>query len=100
MIRWRSRPLRGFDRRQGNHRSRLSTAARILDLLRDLSKKTCAAILLITHDLAVVAQTCQRVAVMHAGQLVETSPVRNSFAFRLIPIHKRSSARSRALTSR
>src|ERR1700727_2583486 len=57
----------------------VSTAARILDLLGDLSKKTCTAILLITHDLGVVAQTCQRVAVMHAGQLVETAPVRELF---------------------
>jgi oligopeptide/dipeptide ABC transporter ATP-binding protein len=57
----------------------VSIAARILDLLRDLSEGTGAAILLITHDLAVVAQTCQRVAVMHAGQLVETAPVRELF---------------------
>jgi oligopeptide/dipeptide ABC transporter ATP-binding protein len=57
----------------------VSMAARILDLLRDLSRSTGAAILLITHDLGVVAQTCQRVAVMHAGQLVETAPVRELF---------------------
>jgi peptide/nickel transport system ATP-binding protein len=57
----------------------VSIAARILDLLRDFSKTTGAAILLITHDLGVVAQTCQRVAVMHAGQLVETAPVREIF---------------------
>jgi peptide/nickel transport system ATP-binding protein len=54
-------------------------AARILDLLRDLSNRTGAAILLITHDLGAVAQTCQRVAVLHAGQLVETAPVRELF---------------------
>jgi peptide/nickel transport system ATP-binding protein len=57
----------------------VSTAARILDLLRDLRNRTGAAILLITHDLGIVAQTCQRVAVMHAGQLVETAPVRELF---------------------
>ena len=57
----------------------VTIAARILDLLRDLSKRTGAAILLITHDLGVVAQTCHRVAVMHAGQLVETAPVRELF---------------------
>jgi oligopeptide/dipeptide ABC transporter ATP-binding protein len=57
----------------------VSIAARILELLRDLSKRTGTAILLITHDLGVVAQTCQRVAVMHAGQLVETAPVRELF---------------------
>jgi oligopeptide/dipeptide ABC transporter ATP-binding protein len=70
------------------------TAARILDLLRDLSKKTCAAILLITHDLGVVAQTCQRVAVMHAGQLVETAPVRELFRF---PAHPYTRALVRSI---
>jgi peptide/nickel transport system ATP-binding protein len=72
----------------------VSTAARILDLLRDLSKKTCAAILLITHDLGVVAQTCQRVAVMHAGQLVETAPVRELFRF---PAHPYTRALVRSI---
>ena len=57
----------------------VSIAARILDLLRDLGAKTGAAIVLITHDLGVVAETCHRVAVMHAGQLVETAPVRTLF---------------------
>jgi peptide/nickel transport system ATP-binding protein len=57
----------------------VSTAARILDLLRDLGARTGASILLITHDLGVVATTCQRVAVMHAGQVVEVAPVRALF---------------------
>jgi oligopeptide/dipeptide ABC transporter ATP-binding protein len=57
----------------------VSTAARILDLLRDLGARTGASILLITHDLGVVATTCQRVAVMHAGQVVEIAPVRSLF---------------------
>ena len=50
----------------------VSVAARILDLLRDLGERTGAAIMLITHDLGIVAETCHRVAVMHAGQLVES----------------------------
>jgi len=58
----------------------VSTAARILDLLRDLGRKTGASILLITHDLGVVATTCHRVAVMHAGQVVEIAPVHALFA--------------------
>src|SRR5260221_466612 len=58
----------------------VSTAARILDLLRDLGPKTGASILLITHDLGVVATTCHRVVVMHAGQIVEMAPVRALFA--------------------
>jgi peptide/nickel transport system ATP-binding protein len=72
----------------------VSTAARILDLLSDLRKKTCAAILLITHDLGVVAQNCQRVAVMHAGQLVETSPVGELFGF---PAHPYTRALVRSI---
>jgi oligopeptide/dipeptide ABC transporter ATP-binding protein len=57
----------------------VSTAARILDLLRELGRQTGASILLITHDLGVVATTCHRVAVMHAGQVVEVAPVRALF---------------------
>jgi peptide/nickel transport system ATP-binding protein len=58
----------------------VSIAAQILDLLRDLGRRTGASILIITHDLAVVAEVCDRVAVMHAGQLVETADVRTLFA--------------------
>ncbi len=57
----------------------VSIAAQILDLLRDLGRRTGASILLITHDLGVVAGLCDRVAVMHAGQLVETTDVRTLF---------------------
>src|SRR5678816_4836046 len=49
----------------------VSIAAQILELLRDLGRRTGAAILLITHDLGVVARLCDRVVVMHAGQTVE-----------------------------
>jgi peptide/nickel transport system ATP-binding protein len=72
----------------------VTIAARILDLLRDLSKTTGTAILLITHDLGVVAQTCQRVAVMHAGQVVETAPVRELFRS---PAHPYTDALIRAI---
>jgi peptide/nickel transport system ATP-binding protein len=58
----------------------VSIAAQILDLLRDLGRRTGASILLITHDLGVVAEMCDRVAVMHAGQLVEAADVRALFA--------------------
>jgi len=57
----------------------VSIAARILDLLRELGRRTGTAILLITHDLAVVAEICDRVVVMHAGQVVESAPVRSLF---------------------
>ena len=48
--------------------------AQILALLKELQKKTGMAILLITHDLGVVSETADRVAVMYAGQIVETAP--------------------------
>jgi oligopeptide/dipeptide ABC transporter ATP-binding protein len=57
----------------------VSIAAQILDLLRDLGRRTGAAILLITHDLGVVAGICDRVAVMHAGQIVESAGVHRLF---------------------
>jgi len=47
--------------------------AQILDLLRELQKKAGLSVLLITHDLAVVAEMAQRVAVMYAGEIVETA---------------------------
>lgn len=49
--------------------------AQILDLLSDLQEETEAGIILITHDLGVVAETADRVAVMYGGQIVEEAPV-------------------------
>jgi oligopeptide/dipeptide ABC transporter ATP-binding protein len=54
--------------------------AQILDLMRDLRSKMDAAIILITHDLGVVAEMCERVAVMYAGQIVEQTDVQTLFA--------------------
>ena len=54
--------------------------AQILDLLRDLRRETGSAIMLITHDLGVVAETCDEVAVMYAGEIVERAPTRQLFA--------------------
>jgi peptide/nickel transport system ATP-binding protein len=54
--------------------------AQILDLLRDLKSATDAAIVLITHDLGVVAEVCDDVAVMYAGEVVEQAPVAALFA--------------------
>jgi len=53
--------------------------AQLLSLLRDQRDARGMAILLITHDLGVVAQLCDRVAVMYAGQLVETADVARIF---------------------
>jgi oligopeptide/dipeptide ABC transporter ATP-binding protein len=49
--------------------------AQILNLLKEITGRQKAACLLITHNLAVVAQMAQRVAIMYAGRLVETAPV-------------------------
>ena len=49
--------------------------AQILDLMRDLQAETGAALILITHDLGVVAEMADRVAVMYAGRIVEIGPV-------------------------
>jgi peptide/nickel transport system ATP-binding protein len=54
--------------------------AQILDLMRGLKEKTGAAIVLITHDLGVVAEMAQRVVVMYAGRKVEEAPVDELFA--------------------
>lgn len=62
--------------------------AQILKLMNSLRERTGAAILLITHDLGVVAQTCDRVVVMYAGQVVETAPVRQLFHFPAHPYTK------------
>jgi peptide/nickel transport system ATP-binding protein len=53
--------------------------AQILDLLRDLQRRMGLALLLITHDLGVVAEMADRVAVMYAGRIVEEAPVRLLF---------------------
>jgi peptide/nickel transport system ATP-binding protein len=53
--------------------------AQILDLMKDLKRRVGAAILLITHDLGVVAEVAERVIVMYAGRKVEEAPVTELF---------------------
>jgi oligopeptide/dipeptide ABC transporter ATP-binding protein len=53
--------------------------AQILDLMRDLRKRLDTAILLITHDLGVVAELCDRMVVMYAGQVVEEADIYSLF---------------------
>jgi peptide/nickel transport system ATP-binding protein len=53
--------------------------AQILELLRELRRATGTAILLITHDLGIVAETADRVAVMYAGRIVEEAPIARLF---------------------
>ncbi len=54
--------------------------AQILELMRELHRETGAAIILITHDLGVVAEMAQRVVVMYAGRKVEEAPIEELFA--------------------
>ncbi len=54
--------------------------AQILDLLQELKRETQMSILLITHDMSVVAKMCDRVIVMYAGQIVESAPVDELFS--------------------
>ncbi|HEV2675127.1 MAG TPA: ABC transporter ATP-binding protein [Aliidongia sp.] len=59
--------------------------AQILDLMRDLQRRLGSAIMLITHDLGVVAEMAERVVVMYAGRKVEEGSVRDIFARPLHP---------------
>jgi peptide/nickel transport system ATP-binding protein len=53
--------------------------AQILELIGEMQAETGASVLLITHDLGVVAEICQRVAVMYAGRVVEIAPANTIF---------------------
>jgi len=57
----------------------VTVQAQILKLLKELQQETGMGLILITHDLGVVAETADRVAVMHQGQIVETGSVQNIF---------------------
>ena len=58
----------------------VTVQAQILDLIRDLQRETGMAVLLITHDLGIVAEVAHDVAVMYAGQIVENAPTAALFA--------------------
>ena len=57
----------------------VTVQAQILDLLQDLTRETGAALVLITHDLGVVARYAQRVVVMYGGRVVEQAPARDLY---------------------
>src|SRR5258708_14392976 len=81
--------------------------AQILKLMLELKGRFGAAVMLITHDLGVVAETCQRVVVMYAGRKVEEAPVLDLFdrpmhpytrgLMASIPRHRRGVAPARRL---
>ncbi len=58
----------------------VTVQAQILELLRSLQEETGMAVILISHDLGVVAEMADRVAVMYAGQIVEVMPVTRKMA--------------------
>jgi len=59
--------------------------AQILDLIRGLREEIDSAIVMISHDLGVIAEMCERVIVMYAGRIVESSPIKELFARPLHP---------------
>jgi len=71
--------------------------AQILDLLLDLQKKTRMALILITHDMGVVAETAERVVVMYAGQVMEQRSATDLFKN---PLHPYTAALLDALPER
>jgi len=68
--------------------------AQILDLLQEIRERTGLTVFLISHDLGVVAEIAERVAVMYAGRLVEEAPVKDLFES---PLHPYTQALLRAL---
>ena len=58
--------------------------AQVIELIKDLQRKVKTSMLLITHDLGIVAETCDDVAIMYAGKLVEYGPLEKIYAN---PIH-------------
>jgi dipeptide transport system ATP-binding protein len=85
----------------------VTVQAQVLDLLLRLQREQGMALLLITHDLAVVAETARRVVVMYAGQVVETGPVPEIFEaprhpytqalLAALPEHNRDRSRLKAI---
>jgi len=72
----------------------VTVQAQILALLRDVQRETGTSVLLITHDLGVVAQNCDRVYVMYAGHIAESAPVADLFGE---PLHPYTQALLRAV---
>ena len=67
--------------------------AQVLELLAELQRDNGLALLFITHDLSVLTTTCERLAVMYAGRIVEDGPSDEVFAE---PLHPYSAALARA----
>lgn len=57
----------------------MTIQAQVLELMNELKEKLRTSLLLITHDLGVVAQVCDRVAIMYAGEIVESGTIAEVF---------------------
>jgi ABC-type dipeptide/oligopeptide/nickel transport system ATPase component len=68
----------------------VSVQAQILELLRAIRSELRTAIILITHDLAITAQLCDRIVVMYAGQVVEVNTTRGIFPRAPTSVHARA----------
>jgi peptide/nickel transport system ATP-binding protein/oligopeptide transport system ATP-binding protein len=66
----------------------VTTQAQVLTLIEDLIEKTGASLIMISHDLGVIAETCNRVAVMYGGRVVEYGDIREIFTNPLHPYSK------------
>ena len=62
--------------------------AQVLQLLERLREQLGLALILISHDLGVLAETCDRIAVMYAGRIVESGPVRRGLRRAPAPVHE------------
>ena len=78
----------------------VSVQAQIISLLKRLGREHGTAIMLVTHDMGVIAETADRVAVMYAGRIAEIGPVREVVQSPLIPIPRALWARSRRSPAR
>jgi peptide/nickel transport system ATP-binding protein len=72
----------------------VTVQAQILDLLKSLQSEIGMSVMLITHDLGVIAETCDEVVVMYAGRVVETAPVEQLFGD---PLHAYTRALLRSI---
>jgi oligopeptide/dipeptide ABC transporter ATP-binding protein len=73
----------------------VSIQDQFLSLLKDIQQKNCMAVIMVTHDLAVIAETCDRVAIMYAGRIVETGTVKSVYEK---PCHPYTQALLKAVT--
>lgn len=78
----------------------VTVQAQVMDLLAELQRELDMGLILITHDLGVVADVADRIAVMYAGRIVESAPVHDIYKAPPTRTPRASWSRSRASTRR